>query len=361
MKLNITFLLVISVFSFGSLSCSSTGPTATAGNNAIQPEKPAKEIPAAKEPSPKIVFESKLLELGQIGPEAKAVGEFRFTNEGDAALEIRKISQCCGVVISYEKNKYEPGEKGIINVTYTASKNAEKISRNPVVSSNDPSDPDIILLITAEIVNKVVAKPASLKLFLDEDNAACPKLTVSSIDGQAFAVRGIQSTGNCITAQVDPNVKGTQIELDLKADIEKLRQNKNGYVEVIVTHSEMSIVQLTFDVLSRYSVIPPQITALDVEAAVPYERDIWIYNKYEQKFEVESISSKNNYITVVEDSKTVVNDGYQFKIRIMPPPRAGKISFNDELYIQIKNGEKLKVEYSGYYVLSQTSETKKDN
>lgn len=366
MKLNITFLLVISVFSFGLLSCSSTEPAKTAGNNAIQPDKPVKETPAAavtpvKEPASKLVFESKLLELGQIGPETKATGEFRFTNEGNAALEIRKVSQCCGVAISYEKNKYEPGEKGVINVTYTANKQAGKIIRNPIVSSNDPSDPNITLMMTAEVVNKVVTKPESLKLFLDEDNAGCPKLTVSSIDGQAFAVRGIQSTGNCITAQVDPNVKGTQIVLDLKADIEKLRQNKTGYVDVIVTHPEMSIVSLPFDVLSRFSVIPPQITKLDVDVNVPYERDIWVYNKYDQRFEVESISSKNNYITVVEGSKTVVNDGYQFKIQILPPPRAGKTSFNDELYIQIKNGEKLKVECSGYYVLPQTSETKKDN
>ncbi len=355
MKLNITFLFVISVFSFGIFSCNSSEP---AGTKRVAPVA-VKFID--KENAPKLVFESKLIEFGKIGPETKVSGEFRFTNEGNAPLEISKISQCCGVAITYENKKYAPGEKGVINVTYTASKQQGQITRNPIVSSNDPTDPNIILLLTVEIINKVVTKPESLKLFLDTDNAGCPKLIVSSIDGQAFAVIGMQSTGNCITAQIDPYLKGTQIELDLKADIEKLKINKTGEIDVRVTHPEMDIVTLPFDVLSRFTVIPPKITIMTADPQVPYERDILVYNKYDQKFEIESISSKNNYITVLADSMTEVKNGYQFKIKVLPPPREGKTSFNDELDIQVKNGELLKVNCSGYYNLPESSETKKDN
>ncbi|MBN2590582.1 MAG: DUF1573 domain-containing protein [Sedimentisphaerales bacterium] len=366
MKLNITFMFVITVLSFGLISCSSTKHAKTTENNTIQSETQAEEIPAAeissdKEPAPKIVFESKLLEFGEIGPETKADGEFKFTNEGNAVLEISKVSQCCGVVISIEKKRYEPGEKGIIEISYNANNKAGKISRNPVVFSNDPVNPELILLMTAEIVNKVVTKPESLKLFLDEDNAGCPKLTVSSTDGQAFAVRGIQSTGNCITAQVDPNYKAAQIVLDLKADAAILSKNTAGYIDIIVTHPDMSIVTLPFDVVSRFTVYPPKITKLDAEPEVTSERELFIYNKYNQEFEIESITSKNNHINVIEDSITKVNNGYQMMIQITPPQRAGKTSFNDELYIQIKNSEKLKVECSGYYNLPQTLESEEEN
>ena len=356
MKLNITLIFVVTFISFGLISCSTPEPAKTTDNSTVQPVATQEQVPAeaavdSNVDGPRIVFESKLIELGKIGPETKASGEFRFTNEGNALLEIEKISQCCGVVISYEKLKYEPGEKGVIKVTYSANKQAGKITRYPVVFSNDPVNPELTLLITAEVVNKVVADPGSLKLFLDEENAGCPKLTIRSVDGKEFAVRGIQSTGNCITAKVDPNYQSAQIELELKADMDKLKQNNTGFIDVVVTHPDMSIVTLPFDVVSRYIVYPPKITKLDAEPEKSYERELFVYNKYNQNFEIESITSENNYIEVIKDSLTKVNNGYQMMLRITPPSKAGKNSFNDELYIQIKNSEKLKVEYNGFYSL----------
>ena len=363
MKRSITFLFVIVVFAFGLFSCNSSEQTQTADNNVTNSEKPAETIPAAKVPSdskpaPRIVFESKLLELGKIGPEKKATGEYRFKNEGNAVLEISKISQCCGVVISYDKSKFEPGEEGVINVSYTSNNQPGRISRSPIVYSNDPVDPNVILLMTAEVVNKVVANPPSLKLFLDTENADCPKFKVSSTDGQSFAIRGMQSTGNCITAQFDPNYKSNEISLDLKADLDKLRQNKNGYIDIVVTHPEMSVLTVPFDVLSRFSVNPPKIIELNVDPGVPVSRSVWVFNKYNTDFEIESVTSQNNYITVANQSK--VNNGYQIDIKIIPPPANGKTSFQDELYIQIKNNELLKIDCSGYYNPPKGSESKEE-
>ena len=358
MKNNITFLLIITIFSCGLFSCSSTKPDQTAESE-VQSEKTVEEVPAVtvtdvnvtaadvNEPAPKIVFEDKLLEFGKIGPETKASGEFKFSNEGNAVLEIGKISQCCGVVITCEKKIYKPGEKGVINVTYKASQYVGKIAKEYVVYSNDPVNPGVVLLITGEVVNKVVVNPRSLKLFLDEDNAGCPKLTVKSVDGQAFAVRGIQSTGNCITAEFDKDYKATEIELDLKADIEKLRQNKTGYVDIIVTHPDMSMVNFSFDVLSRFAITPPKITELNVNPGVPIPRTIYVFNKYNQEFEIDSISSENGNIEILDYKKE--ENRFQIDIKIVPPPADDKISFSDVLYIQVKNHERLELTCNGYY------------
>ena len=160
-------------------------------------------------------------------------------------------------------------------------------------------------------------------------------------------------------AQFDPNFEATQIILDLKADIAKLRQNTKGYIDITVTHPEMSLVTIPFDVLSRFTVNPPMIITLNTDPGVPVVRKVWIFNKYNQEFEVDSITSKNNYITVLNESK--VNDGYQFEVQIMPPPAKGESSFSDELYIQIKNGEKLKIECNGHYNPPKTEGNDKNN
>lgn len=298
-------------------------------------------------PKPKIVFENRLLDFGKIGRQTAPSGEFKFSNKGNAVLEISKVSQCCGIVTTLEKNKYEPGEKGVIKVSYNAGTALGKIARQPIVYSNDPGEPNFVLSVMADIVDKVSSQPDRLKLFLDEDNARCPKVTLISNDKKPFSIRGIQSTGNCITAKFDPNTKGTELALDLKVDMAKLQQNLKGNLDIIITHPETSLVIIPYDVVSKYTVNPPQIIALNADAGVPITRKVWVFNNYNQAFEIESITSKNNYITILSQSK--VNEGYQFEIQINPPPSEGKRNFSDELNIQIKKGEKIKIDCNGYY------------
>jgi hypothetical protein len=322
--------------------------------NTTQPTYAAAVHPDANSPKPRIVFENRLLDFGKIGRQTAPSGQFKFTNTGNAVLEISNVSQCCGIVTTLEKNIYKPGEKGYIKVSYNAGTLLGKIARQPIVSSNDPVEPNLILSVMAEIVDKVSCQPDRLKLFLDEDNARCPKVTLTSNDKQPFSIRGIQSTGNCITAKFDPNTKGTELIVDLKVDMKKLQQNMKGNVDIIVTHPETSLVIISYDVLSKYTFNPPQIITLNADAGVPIIRKVWVFNNYNQEFEIESVTSKNNYFTVLSQSK--VNNGYQFEVQITPPPSEGKRNFSDELYIQIKKGEKIKIDCNGYYNTPTTTE-----
>lgn len=368
MKLNKSILFVLITCSALLLGCSFAGQAqaqtqAKAANNDInQPAAAPAQISGNNIPKPKIVFENKLLDFGKIGPETKPTGEFRFTNTGNAALEITRVHQCCGIVASLknEKSKYEPGEKGSIEITFANTMRPGRILRQPVVYSNDPIEPNLVLTVTAEIVDKVTAQPVTLQLFLDEDNAKCPKLTIKSTDKQAFSIRNIQSTGNCITVQYDPNVKATQFVLDPKVDMAKLRQNKRGNVDIILTHPDMSLLTVPFDVVSKFTLNPPLIIAINAKPGEPVLRKIWVFNNYGEKFEIQSVSSKNNYFTVLSQEK--INDGYQFEVKLTPPPPPeGKTSFTDELYIQIKNGEKLKIDCNGYYPPPKKPQSSKES
>ncbi len=327
-------------------STNTTKPAATAG------------ISGNNLPKPKIVFENRLLDFGKIGRQSTPTGEFKFTNTGNAVLEISKVSQCCGVVTTLEKNKYEPGEKGVIKVSYTANALVGKIARQPVVYSNDPVEPNLTLSIIAEIVDKVSSQPDKLKLFLDEENARCPAVTLVSNDKQPFTISGIQSTGNCITASFDPNAKGTELKVDLKVDMEKLQKNLKGNIDIIITHPETKLVTIPYDVLSKFTLNPPMIIALNTDPGVPVVRKVWVFNNYNQEFEIDSVTSKNNHIALLSQGK--VNNGYQFEIQITPPPAQGKRNFSDELYIQIKGGEKLKIDCNGYYNPPKSTETPKN-
>jgi hypothetical protein len=310
------------------------------------------ETPKTSKPQPSIKFENTLLDLGQIGPGTQAKGEFKFTNIGNYTLEISNVSQCCGVVTRLDKIKYEPGESGTLKIEYRATGQAGTIRRQPIVQSNDPIQPNVALTVKVEIVQKVTWKPDKLKLVLDEENAKCPKLTINSIDNQPFSIIGLKSTADCITADFDPSIKATKFVLDLKVDLEKLAENTKGSINITLTHPECKLANVLFDVMPKFTLNPSLMIVFRAKALQPITRQVRIFNNYNEDFEIESISSQQNYIKVLNQTK--IKDGYQFDIEIIPPPDEGKQKFTDVLSIDIKDGDKLTVPCNGYYLQTKT-------
>ena len=77
----------------------------------------------AKNPLPKISFESTLCDLGQIAQGTNNICEFKFTNTGQAPLKITNVKRTCGcTVFKLDKTDFAPGQAGTIKVTYTAPK-----------------------------------------------------------------------------------------------------------------------------------------------------------------------------------------------------------------------------------------------
>ena len=314
--------------------------------------KPGADLPKTDMPQPKIKFETNLLDLGKIGPGTQTSGEFKFTNTGDDTLEIKNISQCCGVVTQLDKRIYEPGESGILKIDYHATAQTGVIRRQPIVQSNDPVQPNVALTVKVEIVKKVTLEPERLKLFLDAENASCPELTIDSIDGQPFSIIDLKSTADCITADFDPSLKATKFVLDLKVDMEKLAKNTKGSINIMLTHPECKAADVLFNVLPKFTVSPSMMIVFRAKPQEPITRQIRVFNNYNEDFEIGSILSQENTIKVLNQSK--ISNGYELDIEIMPPPDGGKQRFTDTLSINIKDGENLTIPCNGYYAQTNT-------
>ena len=300
------------------------------------------------QPSPKMKFEKVILDFGKVGPGTKSNGEFKFTNTGQEVLKITKVGQCCGVVTKLEKDEYAPGESGTLKVTYNAPVVTGPQMRQLVVHSNDKINPGVRLTIKAEVVAKIACNPDKLKLFFDEENAGCDKLTITSLDEKPFSITGIRSTGNCITAEFDPKVEAKKFVLDLKVDMQALEKNTKGSIDINLTHPESKIATIRYDVVPKYTITPQMLIVFNAEPNKPVLRKILILNNYKEDFEIESTSSKNNTIKVIGQSK--VNNGYQFEIEITPPEQDKQLRFTDVFNINLKGGETKSVICNGYYL-----------
>jgi len=309
---------------------------------------PAKDETALDKPAPKITFEKTVHDFGQVGTGAKKrVAEFKFTNTGDGLLEITEVERCCGVVTRLDKTEYAPGESGVLKVEYQSSSKAGVDRKTVYVRSNDKTNPRIALTIKVTTVSKVSYSPKRLRLFLEEENAGCPKIVLSGLDNQPFAITRFKSTADCITADIDSSVEATKFILEPSVDMEKLNNNLKGSINISLTHPEEKGAQIFFDVLPKFRISPPLIIAFDAEPQKPILRKITVLNNYGGDFEIESASSKDNKIKVLSQKK--IRSGYQFEVEIMPPPTEGKTQFIDVFFVKIKGGYGLGVVCRGIY------------
>jgi len=309
---------------------------------------PEKDETALDKLTPKITFEKTVYDFGQVGTDAKKrVAEFKFTNTGDGLLKITEVERCCGVVTRLEKTEYAPGESGVLKAEFISSSKAGQDGKIVYVKSNDKTSPRIALTIKVAIVSKISCSPKRLRLFLEEGNAGCPKIVLSSLDNQPFAITKFESTADCITVDIDGSVEATKFILEPSVDMEKLNNNLKGSINISLAHPEEKKARIFFDVLPKFTISPPLIITFNAEPQKPIVRKVTVLNNYGGDFEIESASSKDNTIKVLSQKK--IRNGYQFEVEIMPPPAEGKTKFVDVFFVKIKGDNGLGIVCRGFY------------
>ena len=344
MKRNCFILaLLISCVLFLQIGCQEQA------KEALTAQKKSEATAESDKSSPRITFENVVYDFGEVGPNRKNTGEIKFTNTGEALLKITKVARCCGVVTNLDKMEYEPGQSGTLKVAWNSGPRQSTMRRKLTIHSNDPITPQTILNLKAKVVLQVDWKPKSLRLFLDEENAGCPKITINSLDNQPFSILQFKSPADCVTADYDSSVEATKFILEPRVNIEAMPKNFKGRININLTHPEGKNATILFSVLPKYTVRPSMIILWDAEPEKPIVRKVDLLNNYRKDFEIESVSSKDNIIGIKVLEQRKITNGYQLNVELTPPAVENKTNFKDELFVNIKGGEKLAIRCNGRY------------
>ncbi|MFC1636099.1 DUF1573 domain-containing protein [Planctomycetota bacterium] len=310
----------------------------------------------AKGPSPKISFEKDAYDFGEVGVNSKRTDEITFTNEGEVSLKITDVKTCCGVSVKLEKTEFAPGETGIMKMEWTAKPQPTTMMWRITVHSNDRAKPEADLTMKATLVNRIAWEPKRLKLFLNEENAGCPKLTVRSLDNRPFSITGLKSTADCISAEYDPSTEATQIVLEPKVDMEKIQENLQGSLKLDLSHPEGRGVTILFDVVPKYTVNPQLLIIFGAAQDKPAVRKIKVLSNFDKALEVKSVSSEDETIIVKMLGKKKILNGYELEVEITPtaPAVEGKTVYTGTFSINLKGGEELSVTCNAYYSKRRT-------
>ncbi len=315
---------------------------------AIKEEKAREAQVQAAKGGAKIKFEKVVHDFGEVGPGTTNVCSFKFSNTGDAPLKITKVDKTCGCTpFTLAKKEYAPGESGSLRVSYHSSTHTRPATKFLYVNTNARKRPRVTLTIKARVATKVAFKPKELKLTFKAENVSCPDITLTSIDNKPFAIKSFKSTGNSITADIDSSVKSTEFVLKPKVNMVSLQKKLNGRIDITLTHPQCRKVTIRFQTLAKFKTIPSSLVVLQAEPLKPAKKVVWLLNNYQEDFEVESVSSKNNFIKLLSQEK--VGNRYKFSLQITPPADEEKRIFRDVFRINIKGGEKVEVNCSGFY------------
>lgn len=312
-----------------------------------KPVSEVKALPQAVQVAPKITFEDTVYDFGEVSSDRRYNGQFKFTNTGSGVLKITDVKKCCGAIVTLDKKELAPGESGELKVEYSSGRGAGPVSKQLRVSSNDETNAEVVLTIKARIVPKVDYQPSRINLVLNKENAGCPKITITSLDKQPFSIKAFQSTGESITADVDPSVEATKFVLEPKVDLEKLKNRPAGFVAITLTHPELDRITIYFNTQQRFKTTPASIILFDPEPQKPTVRKITLVSTYGENFEIESTSSDKGIAKVL--SQQAIANGYQFEVEVTPPPPDATGKFTDVLNVRLKSGETLAIKCYGRY------------
>ncbi|MDR2439729.1 MAG: DUF1573 domain-containing protein [Planctomycetaceae bacterium] len=104
---------------------------------------------------PQVVCEVPLYNFGAVNLEKECVHEFVIKNNGGNNLVIRKVLVGCGSCVAVEdftKTPIFPHKNGIVRLKLLMTHLSGKISKEVLVKTNDPKNPDLILTLEAEVI-----------------------------------------------------------------------------------------------------------------------------------------------------------------------------------------------------------------
>jgi hypothetical protein len=293
------------------------------------------------EGTPRITFEETVYDFGEVAAGKKYTGQFKFTNTGNGVLKITDVKRCCGAVVALDKKELAPGESSTLKVDYDTGRASGLVLRELRVFSNDETNPKVTLTIKARVVVRVDYQPQRIYLLPNKENAGCPKITITSLDKQPFSITAFQSTGESITADVDPSVEATRFVLEPKVDLEKLQKQSSGLVAISLTHPELDKVNIRFITKQRFQLTPSSVLLINPLPQEPSINKVSVVSNYNEDFEIESTSSEKGLAKVI--SQQPIAGGYRLEIEITPPPPDETGSFTDVVNVRLKGGETLAI------------------
>jgi hypothetical protein len=166
---------------------------------------------------PAIEFDSITKEIGKLAYDGEVIMEtFKFTNKGDATLEILGVQPSCGCTSAIPSpSRLAPGESGRIDIKITTAAitagtmQKTEFAKTITVLSNDPKHPSLILTINGNVAPEVSLSQPNIWFGNNPPGQEVTKELIAEISpDRSLKIVGISSSDANVTVKLEPIADG---------------------------------------------------------------------------------------------------------------------------------------------------------
>lgn len=114
-------------------------------------------------PAPRAIAPEAIKDVGAVDRGERITHEFTIRNDGDAVLEISEVKPSCGCTVAEYDRSIAPGGTGVVRATVETKNFKGGIAKSVRVLTNDPANPEIHLVIKADVKTQVDIEPGYVR------------------------------------------------------------------------------------------------------------------------------------------------------------------------------------------------------
>jgi len=296
------------------------------------------------EETPKLVCLEPLKDFGIVVKGEELFHSFEIKNEGKADLTIIDVRPSCGCTVAEADKVIKPGQTGKVKTKLETKDFKGPITKDIIVISNDPENPQFKLFIKATIRVVVDVLPDINLRFvkLRKDTGKVQRILVTEEEGFEFKVLNYESTKPYIKLQwapvpedkINPQYKNKQYEITALIGPEAPVGMVNEKITVFTNSKMVPKIELKVLGLVRpeIQVTPPKLELGTIEGTPDFKRMIRIKdNSGTQKFEILSVQSSIPFFTT---SQEVIKAGEDYNLNVMFSKEPPKGNFEGKLIVK---------------------------
>jgi len=310
-------------------------------------------------PQPKIVFEQKEYDFGEVIGVDKVEHIFKFTNEGKGELKIDKVNTTCGCTAALlSANTVPSGGKGEVTATFTVGGRQGAQTKHIYVLSNDPADPKATLTIKGTITPQVSVEPSSISIS-DKEKDTSRTVTIAQTTDESLTLGEITARLNLVTTKVtegtpEKGKKRYTLEIGLKPDT-----NPGRYFETVSVATNLKAkpkidINVRIAVNGDIQATPSRINLGSLKPGQEISKTISLNNIKGQPFKVEAIEIDNKEFTISPAAPVAAAESHTFTLTGKAPAATQGV-VRAKILFKTDNPKQKEIEASLYgYVPKET-------
>jgi hypothetical protein len=301
---------------------------------------------------PKAVFPETVIDVGAVNKGERASHEFAVDNEGDEVLEITQVKPSCGCTVAEYDKTVKPGGSGKITAVVDTTNFKGPIAKSVKVFTNDPVNPQINLVIKADIKTHVEVEPgyARFVAVYGEPNAKSVQ-KVWSREKPDLQILGAKSPyphvkvsfAEATADEREGGISGRQWRVTVELDADSPVGPMADYIDVTTDHPDRQTIRIPVSGFVRpvLSVTPRLADFGRREVSEPQTASLEIRNMSSSAVALEAISTDVQGLQAEIES---LEEGRLYKVLLTLQPGSQKGEFNGVVTINTTSAKQPVVE-----------------